>query len=81
MPLLKASSLVFIGIMIGCLSSCEAARAGFFPTIQEKANSITYVKDSRTGLCFVYNTVLTNVNSVIMTNVPCTPEVERLLVK
>lgn len=59
--------------------SRENFRKEAFPTVQEQALRVTYVKDSRTNLCFVYNSVLTDVNSVVFTNVPCSPEVERLI--
>jgi len=67
-----------------CLVGCnEESREGFrkevFPTVHEEAQRITYVKDTRTNLCFVRNSVLTDVNSVVFTNVPCTPEVEKLI--
>lgn len=65
------------------LSCNEGSREDFrkevFPTIQEEAQRITYVKDKRTNLCFVRNSVLTDVSSVVFTNVPCTSEVEKLI--
>lgn len=39
---------------------------------------IVYVKDSKTGLCFA--TFGTGSYAALMTNVPCTPEVEKVLV-
>lgn len=35
---------------------------------QERINSITYLKDSRTNLCYA---LMTN-NAIVITNVPCT---------
>lgn len=71
--------LLFI-ISLSLITSCnEDFRKEVFPTVQEQANQLTYVKDNRTGLCFVYNTIFTDVNSKVLTNVPCTPEVERLI--
>jgi hypothetical protein len=64
--------------LLGC---SEATRKEIFPTRAEGANRILYVKDTRTGLCFVSNEILTDINSVVLTNVPCTPEVEKLLLK
>ena len=59
--------------------SREEFRKEVFPTVREEAQRLTYVKDTRTNLCFVRNSVLTDVNSVVFTNVPCTPEVEKLI--
>jgi len=74
---LKAISLLLL-FLLGC---SEATRKEIFPTRAEGANRILYVKDTRTGLCFVSNEILTDINSVVLTNVPCTPEVEKLLLK
>lgn len=67
------------------LCGCDAAKLDkeFFPTPQESAQKINYVKDNRTGLCFVYNPVNNGhgFTQDVYTNVPCTPEVEGLLVK
>jgi hypothetical protein len=66
--------------LIGCSEgSREEFRKEVFPTAHEEAQRIFYVKDARTNLCFVRNSVLTDVNSVVFTNVPCTPEVEKLI--
>lgn len=65
-----------------CFMGCsEATRKDLFPSRAESANRILYVKDTRTGLCFVSNEILTDINSIVLTNVPCTPEVEKLLLK
>lgn len=49
------------------------------------AQNIGYVKDERTGLCFVDNIVHDGYYGLgythVYTNVPCSPEVERILVK
>lgn len=67
-------------LLMGCdEGSKESFRKEVFPTTHEQAQRIHYVKDKRTDLCFVYNSVLTDVNSVVFTNVPCTPEVEKLI--
>lgn len=81
MRLLKAASLVFMGILIGSLGACEAARAGIFPSLREKANKITYTKDDRTTLCYAHNVVQDDhgLNWDVFTNVPCSQEVERLI--
>jgi hypothetical protein len=43
-------------------------------TTNERAGWLLYAKDARTGLCFAMS-----LNGAQVTNVPCTPEVERLL--
>lgn len=42
--------------------------------LYDRAASVQYMRDSRTNLCFAVNP-----NNGSMTNVPCTPEVEKLL--
>lgn len=44
---------------------------------REEVEQIRYYKDSRTNLCFVVNR--TYGDALVFTNVPCTPEVERLI--
>ncbi len=67
-------------LLISCNEdSRESFRKEVFPTAHEEAQRIFYVKDNRTNLCFVRNSILTDVNSVVFTNVPCTPEVEKLI--
>lgn len=51
------------------LAGCE--------TSKETLNKITYYKDERTGLCFVDN--VTYYGYDVFTNVPCTPEVEKVI--
>jgi hypothetical protein len=72
--------ILLVFLVIGC---DENTKKEFFPSPAQKANSITYVKDERTQLCFVYNYVTnSSMGSYdIFTNVPCSPEVEKLLVK
>lgn len=67
---------------MGTLCSCsEQSRADLFPSAAQRASQITYVKDSRTNLCYVYNYVDNGhgFSSDIFVNVPCTPEVEKLI--
>lgn len=45
----------------------------------EGIQRIVYLKDMQTGLCFA-STSLTG-NDKNLTNVPCTPEVEKLIIK
>ncbi len=43
-------------------------------TTNDRAGWLLYTKDARTGLCFAMYP-----SGAYVTNVPCTPEVERLL--
>lgn len=61
------SSLLMISILAGCANSLEYDKP-------------VYIKDKRTNLCFVRNVVYTSPNSFVYTNVPCTPEVEKLII-
>lgn len=55
-------------------------RKEFFPSVKEQADQLTYVKDHRTNLCFVWNPVYTSgMTSDTFVNVPCIPEVEKLI--
>lgn len=74
------------GIMIALIlknidyqNHLSESRAALFPTTKEVAQQIVYVKDERTGLCFVHNLVYTDINSDVFTYVPCTPEVIKLI--
>lgn len=72
-------------ILLLCLVLCacdEETRKRLNPTPQEEAQTIHYVKDNRTGLCFVYNSIGMSAQGGggdVYTNVPCTPEVEKLI--
>jgi hypothetical protein len=50
---------------------------------KKEAQNIEYYKDSRTNLCFVRNIVCGSDGCCynVFANVPCTPEVEKLLIK
>jgi hypothetical protein len=79
MHLLKVSSL----LLLLCLGCDEKTKREFFPSAAGRVIQITYTQDARTGLCFAVNSV-TNSNGFsddVFTNVPCTPEVEKLLLK
>ena len=75
---MKTMKLFFLLCLVAC---SQQERDNFFPSLNKRAGQITYVKDSRTNLCFVYNEVTnSNLGSYdIFTNVPCTPEVEELI--
>lgn len=68
MRLLKASSLLVF--LLGCEASAK-----------EEVNSFSYYKDTRTNLCFVVSGINNGhmVTYHVYSNVPCTPEVEKLI--
>jgi len=77
--MMKKLLLVFLFLM-GCEESKQTDSPK--PSWEAKqANSIVYTKDTRTNLCFALSTVgeYPIGTSVIVTNVPCTPEVEKLI--
>jgi hypothetical protein len=43
----------------------------------DRIESMEYFRDTRTGLCFAAQAL--GFNQAVMTNVPCTPDVERLI--
>jgi hypothetical protein len=47
------------------------------PSNNEVLNEIKYFRDNRTGLCFAAQAL--GFNQAVMSNVPCTPGVERLI--
>lgn len=56
------------------------ALVGCIETKESLSRNGEYFKDSRTGLCFVYWTTWSKGSSrETVTNVPCTPEVLRLV--
>lgn len=68
---------ILLLLLIGCN---EQTRKDFFPTNEEKLNTIRYYKDDRTNLCFIVNNVYSSpMNSEVFTSVPCTTEVEKLI--
>jgi hypothetical protein len=67
-------------LLLLCLVSCGVSGQA---ETKKEAQSLDYYKDNKTNLCFVRNSVC-NTNGIcynIFTNVPCTPEVENLLIK
>lgn len=75
MHLHKVSKLI---LLLLCLVGCGVSGS---TQTKEEATRLEYYKDSRTNLCFVRNSV-TNSNGFsdnVFTNVPCTPEVEKLV--
>ena len=80
MRLLK---IAIISLPLFLMACDEKARAKAFPSEYERAQDLSYVKDERTNLCFVHNYVQnSNLGTYhIFVNVPCTPEVEKLIHK
>jgi hypothetical protein len=72
--------LCILLFLVGCN---DQVKKSLLPSETDRVEKLTYHKDSRTGLCFVHNVVYssTTVNSHIFTEVPCTPEVEKLIKK
>lgn len=73
-------------IVIALLSTigCNAeTRKSLAPTTEEKAGMVKYVKDPRTNLCFAVSWVSEYPigQADIYSNVPCSPEVEKLVSK
>jgi len=67
-------------ILLLCLMGCgPLGQEG----TKKEAQNIEYYKDSRTNLCFVRNIVCgpNGYCDNVFANVPCTPEVENLLIK
>lgn len=67
-----------------CLLACdEQTRKELAPTASEEANKIVYYRDSRTGLCYAASFVgeYPFGTATVFSNVPCSPEVEKLLAK
>lgn len=65
------------------LLGCDKGSVDFFPHAGDEVNKIRYFKDSRTNLCFALSTFTGGgalpQNESVFSNVPCTPEVEKLI--
>ena len=69
-------------LILLCILGCTPPSSENIPsTLSQEVNSINYVKDNRTGLCFAVSYVgeYPIGSSHILSNVPCTPEVEKLI--
>jgi hypothetical protein len=67
-------------LLLLALTSCTDVRKQVLPTADEAANKVYYTKDDRTGLCFVDNVIASSpFDTDVLTYVPCTPEVEKLI--
>jgi hypothetical protein len=64
--------------LLGCN---ESQREQVAPTPSQEAQHVTYLKDNRTNLCFAtsYVSEYPFGTATIFANVPCTPEVEKLI--
>ena len=88
LSIIEAVQLLLVGLVfilgIFIIAGCDKeTRKELFPSSSEKVNSILYYKDSRTNLCFTSSVVhnQATISDEIFMYVPCTPEVERLIVK
>ena len=70
-------SLVGLTLLICVLSRCDQYKPA--EDAQERAPYITYMKDTRTHLCFATYGALGSPSGVL-TNVPCSDEVEKQIV-
>lgn len=64
-----------ICLILGCQSSTEYRRDKAAEDIRTLSSSLIYYKDLRTNLCFAGFGMGWNYST--LTNVPCTPEVEK----
>lgn len=67
---MKTLFVLLVGLM-----ACDVAPT---TSLQKEQSYIHYYKDDRTGLCFAGSSRL-NANWSVLTYVPCSPEVERLV--
>lgn len=80
MRLLKASSLLLLLSLVACDKASDSQLPK--PSYDQKnAQSIAYVRDDRTGLCFVLSYVSEYPigTATIYSHVPCTDRVEKLV--
>lgn len=70
--------ILFCLLLLGCN---EQTRKEIAPTDAEKARQVSYYKDPRTNLCFAtsYVSEYPFGTATIFANVPCSPEVEKLI--
>ena len=70
--------LILCLLLLGCN---EETRKQLTPTVADEANQIRYYKDPRTNLCFAtsYVSEYPIGQATIFANVPCSPEVEKLI--
>lgn len=68
-------------LCFGLLACNEQTRKEIAPTDSEKAAQVSYYKDPRTNLCFAtsYVSEYPFGTATIFANVPCSPEVEKLI--
>ena len=75
-----------LGVTIGCLSKEEHLKQKEMEEHKEEVDAAVrilkgmhYFKDTRTNLCFAGSYL--GYASALMTNVPCSPEVEKLIIE
>jgi hypothetical protein len=68
-------------LLLLALVACDKDSVHEFISPHDNVANVTYVKDSRTGFCFAVSYVSEYPvgTANIYNNVPCTPEVERLI--
>ena len=70
-------------LLLLCLLGCnKSGGSSFITSPSEEVNHLDYYKDNRTNLCFARNVFQNGTsmfNEYIYVNVPCTPEVEKLI--
>lgn len=79
---IPAIALMGLGPVFLAIGCTEEAKHNFVPTATDEVNHIGYYKDNRTNLCFAKNIFQNGTsmfNEYIYVNVPCTPEVEKLI--
>jgi hypothetical protein len=71
--------LLLLLVLVAC--NRDEARKLVSPTVEDKVVELTYVKDTRTKLCFAVSWVSEYPigTAYVYSSVPCTPEVERLI--
>jgi len=76
---------LWVAVSLGALlfAGCSGGDAPDPGTAKQAAQNIVYSKDERTGLCYpsVSSTSYAGYNLISITNVPCSPAVEKLLVQ
>ena len=73
--------LLFAAILLaGCNSEIgDRPHDSYYSSCSEVINSVAYHKDVRTNLCYAVSDL--GSQNAVMAHVPCTPEVEGLIVK
>lgn len=67
---------LFIALSLTFAAACDSPA----DHARDMHDEIVYFRDHRTGLCFAYWKLHSDARSGVMSHVPCTEEVERMLV-